>query len=439
MMPSLGSPRRIATQRVVATIVLALLPAVVASASEDNGRNWLLVTTPALRDAFEPLVAARRQQGYRVAVISHKMSSEGDGDADVERILARLKQARETGRPTTMLIGGAHLNAAKGAFVPTTRGTHGRMNGQATDHYYCLPDAHGLPTVAVGRLPARDPTEVTAMVRKILRTESEQLRSESPHLSIIVANPGGETRIERQFGEAYLRATVADRLKSFDPELRVEVVADIDNSQFATAGKDFGELAAGALASGSVFTIYCGHASAAGLWSQSRYVLTRDRFASLHTQGLPGVFLSCGCFTCQLDQPMSRGGLGRADGNTEGSKPASQGFGIAAIRNPHGPSAVIGPYGESYSAFGKLAMDALTRCALARDQPSHIGGYWMAIQRGIIRGKIDPLTFFLFDQADGSRGKSSLASQRPEHLEMWTLLGDPAMKLPPLPNEHGRE
>ena len=43
--------------------------------------------------------------------------------------------------------------------------------------------------------------------------------------------------------------------------------------------------------------------------------------------------------------------------------------------------------------------------------------------------------FYLFDQADGSRGQATLANQRAEHVEMWTLLGDPAMQLPPLPND----
>jgi hypothetical protein len=44
---------------------------------------------------------------------------------------------------------------------------------------------------------------------------------------------------------------------------------------------------------------------------------------------------------------------------------------------------------------------------------------------------MDPLTFLVLDNADGSRGRISLADQRREHVQMWTLLGDPALRMPP--------
>ena len=40
------------------------------------------------------------------------------------------------------------------------------------------------------------------------------------------------------------------------------------------------------------------------------------------------------------------------------------------------------------------------------------------------------MTFTLYDYADGSKGATSLELQRIEHLEMWMLLGDPAMRIP---------
>jgi hypothetical protein len=44
---------------------------------------------------------------------------------------------------------------------------------------------------------------------------------------------------------------------------------------------------------------------------------------------------------------------------------------------------------------------------------------------------MDPLTFLALDNADGSSGRISLADQRREHVQMWTLLGDPALRMPP--------
>ena len=51
----------------------------------------------------------------------------------------------------------------------------------------------------------------------------------------------------------------------------------------------------------------------------------------------------------------------------------------------------------------------------------------------LVREDIDPITFFALDNADGSHGKESLDEQRREHAQMWTLLGDPAMRIPPPP------
>ena len=65
------------------------------------------------------------------------------------------------------------------------------------------------------------------------------------------------------------------------------------------------------------------------------------------------------------------------------------------------------------------------------DQPARAAGeYWLAITRHIAAREMDPITFFLYDQGDGSRGTIPLAMQRGEHLEMWMLLGDPACAYP---------
>jgi hypothetical protein len=62
--------------------------------------------------------------------------------------------------------------------------------------------------------------------------------------------------------------------------------------------------------------------------------------------------------------------------------------------------------------------------------PSRLADYWLAIQAGLARGEIDDFTFKLYDQADGTKGRVPLETQRLEHLEMWMLLGDPALRLP---------
>ena len=60
---------------------------------------------------------------------------------------------------------------------------------------------------------------------------------------------------------------------------------------------------------------------------------------------------------------------------------------------------------------------------------------WRAVQAGLARGPMDELTFKLLDESDGTAGKIPLATQRLDALEMWSLLGDPALRLPRLPSD----
>ena len=103
------------------------------------------------------------------------------------------------------------------------------------------------------------------------------------------------------------------------------------------------------------------------------------------------------------------------------------------MRNPAGPVAVIGAAGESYSAPGQLAVEGLLSCLAQPPFHCRLADYWLAIQAGLARGNMDAATFALLDMADGTGGKVPLATQRLEHLEMWMLLGDPALRLPIVP------
>jgi len=150
------------------------------------------------------------------------------------------------------------------------------------------------------------------------------------------------------------------------------------------------------------------------MWSMTNF-MTRGDWGRLKIPRGGGVFVTCGCFACQVE--------GR-----EGD-----GFGLAAVRNPGGPVAVIGASGESYSAPGQLAAEGLLKCLSKPPFLPRLGDYWLAVQAGLAQGRIDDQTFKLYDQVDGSGGKVPLAVQRVEHLEMWMLLGDPALRLPLVP------
>ena len=87
----------------------------------------------------------------------------------------------------------------------------------------------------------------------------------------------------------------------------------------------------------------------------------------------------------------------------------------------------------------QLAADGLFESTFAaRDErgdkpggalPERLAGSWLAIKQGLARGKIDDLTYRMLDAVDGD-AHIPQATQRLEHLEMFVLLGDPALRLP---------
>jgi hypothetical protein len=109
-----------------------------------------------------------------------------------------------------------------------------------------------------------------------------------------------------------------------------------------------------------------------------------------------------------------------------------EGYGVAAVRNPDGPTAALGSHGVCFAAMVQLAADGLVDSTFTGRPPERLADSWLALKKGLAKGKIDDVTFRLLDAVDGD-GRIPQATQRREHLEMFVLLGDPALKLPALP------
>jgi hypothetical protein len=80
----------------------------------------------------------------------------------------------------------------------------------------------------------------------------------------------------------------------------------------------------------------------------------------------------------------------------------------------------------------QLASEGLVGSLLTAAPPERLGTAWLALLNGLAKGDIDSLSFSLLDSVDGD-SRIPQATQRLEHLEMFVLLGDPALRLPDLP------
>jgi hypothetical protein len=373
------------------------------SSGGDPGGQWIVVTPPAFRSSLTPLIEHRKAEGFNVVVVDVLSGDEmGSGVA----LQARIRQLvhQQKGRNYLLLAGlpetGAVTNS-ENHVVPGLSGKVGRMEGESSDFGYAFAGPDGVPTVCVGRFPARTTNEIHTMVQKTLTFE----RNFPPlawrnRLLLLLGNPGGGA-----LAEMFVEQTLRKDLALLSPAFDVRTIFSAASSRYFLPWPQDREKALEYLQAGQLFSVYLGHSAPQGLGLDAKFI-TREDWERLSVSQGPGPFFTCGCFANQF------GGTGGA------------GYGLAALRNPNGPVAIIGATGESYSAPGQLAAEGLLKCLSAPPFSSRLGENWIEIQAGLARGRMDEGTFALLDMADGSRGKVPLATQRLEHLEMWMLLGD---------------
>lgn len=368
--------------------------------------QWILVVaSDYLKDAA-PLVAHRRAQGLRVVVLS---TADLKTSAQVRTKIARLGKAWP-GRTSVLLLG-AVSGPNPGRVVPTCLGTISRMKGQPTDGPYGCLDGKRLPTVAVGRMPARDEAEARAMVQKTLAMEKAGPGAWKRRVTVLAGIPAFNPVVD-----GLVESVAFARFDAISPEWTGQAVYTSPSSRFCVPDALLRKRCLDYLANGQSITLYLGHSNAYGLYAGRAPFLTRTDFARARMPHGGGVLVTLGCNGCQLS--------GR-----EG-----EGYGVYAIRNPTGPAGVIGPHGVSFAAMGNLASDGIFEAALVKRLPKRLGDCYLAALKGLAHGEIDFFTYRTLDAVDGDP-KIPQATQRQEHLEMFVLLGDPALRLPTIPND----
>ncbi len=359
--------------------------------------QWIVVHPSEFSAELKPLIERRQNEGF------HAIDLElPDGPANGALVLARLKEtlAQRAVKSYVLLAGATPL-------IPALAGSVARMKGQGTDAPYGMPDGDGAPTVSVGRFPARDEKELRAMIQKTLRFEENgHPASWQNRLVLLIGDPGGG-----MIASLYVEATLDADLARLDPSWSVRTLFNAASSRFSYPRRMATGAALGFLREGEFFSVYLGHSNAEGM-----DFIDRDGWQKVEIPQGNGAFFTCGCFALQSDKK-------------------GDGYGLAAMRNAAGPSAVIGATGETYSAAGQLAAEGLLARFATAPFSERLGDYWLAAAAGLARGKMDPATYALLDAVDGSGGKETLATMRLEHLEMWMLLGDPAMRMPTVPQD----
>ncbi|MCW1913578.1 C25 family cysteine peptidase [Luteolibacter sp. GHJ8] len=365
----------------------------------EEAPRWTVIHAPALKKALMPLADHRVSQGYEVEWVEVK----GADSATLLETLAGLRASPPRSGDVVVLAGAldAKGGARKDCVLPGGKGTHGRMKDQPSDGV--LAGGEDSAALMIGRLPAESPEDMSTMVAKILRYEKESSKSQGK-LGCVVGNPMGQKA--EWLPDAFVALNTKLMLFKVNSGWTTTGADDLLVSPFAEASPEFG-MAMDRVASGTWETLaYFGHSGPEGIYSLGRsYRLSDSWFTS---EGpARGLFFTCGCHALETQDA----------------------YAVRAMRSPSGPAAVIGASGVSYSTIGYLAGKGLIECVSKTESPQTAGEWWGKVRHAITRTSMSGLTFMVFDRVDGSNGKVSLADQRQEHLEMWSMLGDPAMRM----------
>jgi hypothetical protein len=375
-----------------------------------------VVCPESFREALEPWLAYRHAQGHSIVLV--------DNHGSADDVRARINEvASQGGLKFVVLVGDAtsplvvdpltqersvptHLEPAK------VNIRFGPEQDIATDNNYADLDGDGSPDVAVGRLTADSPAELSTMIRKILAYERSLDALVWRRQINFVASLGGFGGLIDAAVETVAKTILCDQIPA---AYCTSMTYASWRSPYCPDPATFRETALERLNEGCLFWVYMGH-------SQRQYVdfmrvpqgyfpilTSRDVPRLRATDGPPiAIFLSCYTGAFDHDDCLAEQML-RAEG---------------------GPVAVLGgsrttmPYGLSV-----LGTELLSE--YFHSQRGTLGELVLQAKRNaVLRKRTDAKSQLLDSIVQTlSPAGSDLAAERAEHVLLLNLLGDPLMRL----------
>ncbi len=362
---------------------------------------WLAVVRPALAGALKPLAEKRRADGFEAMVVTQA----------IEVALAESPR-----RPDYLLLVGDdepgkedapwHLPAKR---RPLYRWREVQPQEFASDAAWGDTDGKGVPTVPVGRIPARTREQVEAVVRKILAFEARPPTAADLNATLWGGSPGYNPAIDAMatrlgvtmmlvngppwLAPWFLSGNPADPLCGWPP------------AQAATFTRQVKQ--------GGLLHALMGHASAEAFHSMKhggRWITYAAADAAREfgdgSPVAPMVFFSCWSGDFTRPAPCQAEGL---------------------LFLPGGPVAVIGATTESHPLTNYFTSVCLLKALGGRER--RLGALWLHAQRDAMAAR-DPMMEALLRDVEGKLEREiAVEKLRRDQSFMYALLGDPATPL----------
>ena len=394
------SSRSILLGPLAALVIVALLPPGVVAAAEQKPL-WLAVGKVDLVKPLEKLAEKRRGEGFEAVIATDT----------IEKALAAAPR-----RPDFLLLVGddqpgkeaeAWYLAAKQRELYRWRQAQRREF--ASDATWGDLDGDLLPEVAVGRIPARTPTQVEIVVKKILAFERQQPTEADLQLPVWGGSPEYGAAIDAIASELLLGMIRANAPGWMQPW----IISGNPHHPLCGWPPDQPALFSRQIRSGGVCGVLMGHAGAESFFSMSHvgqpiWYTARGAEAEL-AEGPPSaplVFFSCESGDFARPTPCM-----------------AEDF----LFFPGGPVATIGATTESHPLTNYFSGLHLLRELDGSE--TRLGTVWLAAQRKAMKARNFLVERVLRDVEGKLEENINVDHLRRDQMLMYALLGDPATRL----------
>ncbi len=368
--------------------------------------DYLMLVPKALADALTPLADHRQKQGFAVdlrdteSIFARRAGGEARPEALAEEI--RAEATRKGSRLGWVLLAGdpfAGVPAFLSRAAPWATEI-GRGESYPSDHAFAAGEA---ATLAVGRLPARTAQELSLLVDKTLRYEREP-GGAWQRRALVFGGPADFGPVADGLIESQA-ATLLDQLLPYDFDLGV-MFAKAD-SPYAYRFDQLGRKLVEELNAGALVAVYAGHGEPkhfdnARFRGQRYRIGDRADLMSIDIAAGSPLFISLTCLT---------GDYGAPDGERSVAE--------TMLLRPRGPVAVFASSGVSHP-YPNLLYARTMLDQLFVKKAATLGEAVFGAKRAMLEASL-PFASLLVPGDHDSIKRS--------HLELYNLLGDPALKL----------
>ncbi len=402
-----SSPAAPATGTDAGADVAADAPPVVA------GLDYLIIAADPLMKSAQRFADFRKSTGQFVELTAASTLVAGKNQLEASKaIQAHVKaryEARDPAKAFYVLIVGDADEGVTNDTVPAAAWNDPETSlAVTTDNVYADMNGDDIPDLALGRIPARTDEEVDRVLAKVRAYESTYtVGAWNRRLNIFASTSG--------FGEpadTLIEQLVFNIVEEIPYEYDLTMTYARKDSPYVFVPEKFSDKVYERISEGALMVTYVGHGFKDGFatldWSGRSFpILDTSQLSKITASAKMPILTLIACATGAFDEGES--------------------ISEKILKSPTGPVAVLSSTEDSQPYPNAIFVRELGQVMALTREPT-LGLAFVSAKKRMI-DNADALRVMIDQRAGGLLMPAVRASQKKSHLYMYTLFGDPAMRI----------